>query len=114
MGRSLLRILQILYKYSAHNLIFSLVGGYFLLSILLIIFFNINIGIPCLFRYFSGFKCPGCGLTHAFIHLLKLEFKEAFAENKFVFIVAAAGLYYIIKDFIAFIKKENLTLTTRK
>jgi hypothetical protein len=72
-------------------------------------FWNINIAIPCLFRLIFGFKCPGCGLTHAFIHLFKLEFKEAYSENHFIFLVAAAGLYFITKDFIDFIRKENST-----
>jgi hypothetical protein len=91
-----------------------MVGGYFFISLMMLIFFDINIAIPCLFKSIFGFTCPGCGLTHAFIHLLKMEFQEAYSENNFIFIVAVAGLYFLVKDFLHFVKKENLTIITRR
>lgn len=104
MAESLTNWIKIILKYSAHNLIFMVVGGYFLLSLILFTYFQINIGIPCLFRLLTGWKCPGCGLTHAFAHMLQLEFAEAWQDNKFSFIVLPAGIFYLIKDFISFRK----------
>ncbi|HVD97356.1 MAG TPA: DUF2752 domain-containing protein [Cytophagaceae bacterium] len=95
---------KLLFHYAVSNLLFVLTGGYFLLSLLLLSFCNLDIGIPCLFRLATGLSCPGCGLTHAFAHLLKLEFAEAWAHNKLSFIVFPAGVYYLIKDFISFRK----------
>jgi hypothetical protein len=97
--------IKIILKYSIHNWLYTVVGGYFILSILLFSYFDINIGIPCLFRLATGLKCPGCGLTHAFAHIIKFQFAEAWADNKLSFIVLPAGVFFIIKDFISFRKK---------
>jgi|GEM_PF-6953792 len=35
----------------------------------------------CPVRIFLGLKCAFCGMTHAFIHLLYLDVREAFAAN---------------------------------
>ncbi len=104
MAESLNSWLKLILKYSSHNIFFTVVGGYFVLSLFLLGYFNIDIGIPCLFRLATGIKCPGCGLTHAFAHLLKLEFSEAWEHNKLAFIVLPAGIFYIVKDFISFRK----------
>lgn len=40
-----------------------------------------GVALPCLFRKFTGFLCPGCGNTRAAISLLKLDFSSAFSYN---------------------------------
>jgi len=35
-------------------------------------------GIHCVFRYFLGIVCPGCGMTRAAIAVLHLDFASAF------------------------------------
>lgn len=37
--------------------------------------------IPCLFRLWFNITCPGCGMTRAYISLLHLEIRQAFAYN---------------------------------
>lgn len=108
MAETLSNWIKLILKYSAHNLFFTVVGGYFVFSLILFTWFDINIGIPCLFRLATGLKCPGCGLTHAFAHILKLEFAEAWTDNKLSFIVLPAGLFYLIKDFISFRKSCDI------
>ena len=107
MDKSLSSQLRILLKYSAHHWIYALVGGYFLISLLLFTYFNINIAIPCIFKLCTGISCPGCGLTHAFSHLLKFEFHEAWEHNKLVFIVLPMGLYYVGKDFWKYYERSK-------
>lgn len=34
--------------------------------------------IPCVFKKFLGFPCPGCGMSHAVLAVLRLDFAEAF------------------------------------
>ncbi len=38
---------------------------------------------PCGFLVFSGYPCPGCGLTTAFAHMVRLEVLGAWAANPF-------------------------------
>ena len=35
-------------------------------------------GIHCFFRFFTGVPCPSCGMTRAFLSLLKLDFYRSF------------------------------------
>ncbi len=38
---------------------------------------------PCGFLVFSGYPCPGCGLTTAFAHMVRLEVGGAWQSNPF-------------------------------
>lgn len=44
--------------------------------------------MPCMFRYITGFKCPGCGVTTMFTALASLDFKTSFNANPFLFVTA--------------------------
>ena len=44
-----------------------------------------GIGIPCIFRLLTGFRCPGCGLTTMCLNLLDFKIVLAYHSNKFVF-----------------------------
>jgi hypothetical protein len=52
----------------------------------------------CLFRRTLGLPCPGCGMTRAFAHLAKGEWRQAAADHPFSFVFAAeagaAWLYF--------------------
>lgn len=47
---------------------------------------RLGFGIPCPVHYFTGFKCPGCGVSRMFISLMKLDLKNAFEANRLLFI----------------------------
>ncbi len=59
-----------------------------------------GIFIPCMFRKITGLYCPGCGATHLFISLAKLDFIGAFWANPVMFVLLpllfVILLYYII------------------
>ncbi|MBN4049436.1 DUF2752 domain-containing protein [bacterium AH-315-N03] len=38
---------------------------------------------PCGFLVYTGFPCPGCGLTTSFAHMIRLEVIGAFQANPF-------------------------------
>lgn len=38
---------------------------------------------PCGFLVYTGYPCPGCGLTTAFAHMIRLEVLGAFHSNPF-------------------------------
>jgi len=48
-------------------------------AVLLYVLLNINIG--CFFRKFFNLRCPGCGLTRAFLAIFNLDFITAFKYN---------------------------------
>jgi hypothetical protein len=80
---------------------------YFFISILLKISLNIDITFPCLFTKIFNFHCPGCGLTRAFIEILKFNFIEAWRFNPMIYLILPASLFFITKDFIDFKNKQN-------
>ncbi len=53
-----------------------------ILGLLYLLFFRrFRIGIPCIFYTITGWKCPGCGMTHALSVLSKGDIKAAWDYN---------------------------------
>ena len=50
----------------------------------------------CIFKRLTGYKCPGCGMTHAFLCLGQFQFTEALRYNIFSFFIFYGGLIRII------------------
>ncbi len=48
---------------------------------------TLGFGIPCVFEFITGLKCPGCGITTAIVFLLQGDFSSAFRANIGLFIV---------------------------
>lgn len=63
-----------------------------------------GIGIPCPIRAVTGYRCPGCGITHCAVNLLHGRVREAFEANQFVFILAPFGLIYGIWRAVCYIR----------
>jgi hypothetical protein len=110
MAVKLNNFIGILFNYAKHNWLLTFLGAYFIISIFLFSYLNINIAIPCLIRLTTGFQCPGCGLSHAFAHMIKLEFTEAWVANKISFVVLPLGAYYVVKDFLSFSKTQLIQI----
>ena len=73
-------------------------------------FFNKYTGIyiPCIFHEITGYKCPGCGITHLVFALLKLNFKEAFTSNPLVFIYMPFIIsYFVYYDYLYVYQKKD-------
>lgn len=65
-----------------------------------------GIEIPCFFHEFTGFYCPGCGITRMIVSLVHLDFYQAFRYNPLVFVLMVLyGLYLIVK-----LKYKNLKI----
>ena len=58
--------------------------GIFTLTVLLYIAFMTITGIGCPIRWFTGISCPGCGMSRAFISLLRLDFAAAFRYHPMI------------------------------
>lgn len=37
--------------------------------------------IPCVYKTLFGIPCPGCGMSHAVLAALRLDFREAFRQH---------------------------------
>lgn len=46
-----------------------------------IFFYHTGIGFVCPLRFVTGWKCPGCGVTHMCVALMRLDFAAAFASH---------------------------------
>lgn len=53
-----------------------------------------GLGIPCVFRLVTGYRCPGCGMTHAAMALIHGQPKIAFRENPLSLSVMPLLLFY--------------------
>ena len=53
-----------------------------------------GIGIPCLFRLVTGYRCPGCGMTHAPMALLHGQPRTAWRENPLSLTVVPLLVFY--------------------
>lgn len=73
--------------------------GRVLLLLLLILYFAVayslmnHYDITCVFIEVFGIPCPGCGMTRAFLSLLKLDFYHAFKYNVVIFFMPYVFIY---------------------
>ena len=70
-----------------------------LLSVIIAILYyvwlkTIGVGIPCLFHMFTGFYCPGCGITKSILALLSLDIIGAFKAHG-VFVISLPFFIYM-------------------
>ena len=101
--------------YIKMNPFISIICIYFLFSTILKSTSGIDICIPCIWKTFLGFNCPGCGLTKAFISLIELDVKKAFENNWLIFIIMPLGSYYLIHDYYKYTRKIlRITAPTQK
>lgn len=63
-----------------------------------------GIGIPCPFRLITGWKCPGCGVTHMCVALLRLDFKAAFAANPIILMLSPVLALIFLPYFVRYVK----------
>ena len=69
------------------------------------------IGIPCPFFAVTGRYCPGCGVTHMCMALLKLDFAAAFESNGMVLILMPVFAPMLIKNVIAYVRTGRYRLS---
>ncbi len=79
---------------------------------------KIGFGIPCLFRLVTRFQCPGCGITHLALCLMRGDLSGAFHANAMVLLLlpvwavlaAKITLRYVKAGFKRLTKGENCTV----
>ena len=63
--------------------------------------------IPCLFRLITGYRCPGCGISHMFNELSKGNIVNAFHHNGFVLILLIPAIIYFFYRSKRYIKDNQ-------
>lgn len=57
---------------------------------------RLGFGIPCMFKMFTGYDCPSCGISRMFLALFRLDLAAAFAFNPVILcllpLFAAVGI----------------------
>lgn len=63
--------------------------------------------IPCFVRLITGYRCPGCGISHMIINIFHLNFKAAFKSNQLLFLTSPLIIAMIIREIYCYIKYGN-------
>lgn len=63
-----------------------------------------GIFIPCLFRTVTGLKCPGCGVSHMLLSLLKFDLKGAWQSNPVILIMLPLLLYLLAANVYRYVR----------
>lgn len=71
----------------------------------------LGFGIPCPVHYFTGFKCPGCGVSRMFISLMKLDFKSAFEANRLLLVTLPVIASLLFVYFFRYIKTDSRNIS---
>ncbi len=79
----------LLQKYRSALLAAIAIGGLYL--------FFFVIGITCPIKFLTGISCAGCGMTRAWLHLIRLDITGAFAYHPLFWTVPIILLCFFLK-----------------
>jgi len=75
---------------------------YEILMTLVVMTTSFDLRIPCFFTFCFGINCYGCGMSDAFLEIIKLNFIEAFRLNFLVYPFIIGVTWYLIVEFRKF------------
>lgn len=58
-----------------------------------------GMGIPCLFRCVFHLQCPGCGITHMLLAMMRGDFSGAFYSHPVIFCFMPFLGWILVKNF---------------
>lgn len=67
-------------------------------------------GIPCFFRTLTGLYCPGCGISHLLIALMKGDVQAAFYSNPALFVCLPFILLMLFRYIIRYVQTGSWSL----
>ncbi|MCI5806821.1 MAG: DUF2752 domain-containing protein [Clostridium sp.] len=73
----------------------------------LFIYQKLGVGIPCLFRTITGWKCPGCGMTHAMSAIWNGDWKSAWEYNALSITVLPIVCIYLLYRWVREIRHKG-------
>ena len=72
---------------------------------------KLGLFVPCVFRKVTGLQCPGCGITHMCLDLMRFRFGDAFRDNQAVFVMLPVAVFIGIRKIIQYIKTGKVKFT---
>lgn len=60
--------------------------------------------IPCAFHMVTGLYCPGCGVSHMCLALLRLDFQAAFQANAAIMLLLPFGIIIAARMAVRYVK----------
>jgi len=70
-----------------------------IISILALVYLVFHLlGIGCPIKWLTGISCAGCGMTRAWMSLIKLDFDKAFYYHPLFFLPPIALVIYVFKE----------------
>jgi hypothetical protein len=70
-----------------------------------------GIGIPCIIKLITGYKCPGCGISRMCLALMKLNTKSAYNYNKVLFLLLPILMAVFAFQLYRYIRYNDAKLT---
>ncbi len=67
------------------------------------------ISIPCMFNYFTGLYCPGCGGLRGTFCLLHFDILKGLKYNLLIVFILAGFIYYLIREIIFLFKNKYIS-----
>ena len=71
-------------------------GLFLLIFISLVLAVWVMMGWPCLLRSVTGIPCPGCGLSRAWLAVLRLDFAAAFQHHPMFWSIPLLAMYLLV------------------
>lgn len=69
-----------------------------------------SFNMPCVWKTLFGIPCPGCGMVHAFLSLMRLDFAAAFSYHPMVFAMPLLVLFFLSEGPLFFKKADRVML----
>ena len=86
------------------NSLKTVIGLMFLGFLYLSFFYHFGFGIPCIIKKLTGLKCPGCGMSHALVSVVRGDIGSAYAYNALsVTLLPVLGVYLVFRT-ISYVK----------
>lgn len=57
-----------------------------------------TLGVTCPIKYITGISCAGCGMSRAWLALLRLDVQAAFAFHPLVLLPIPAALLFLLRE----------------
>jgi hypothetical protein len=91
--------------FARHHLVYTAVGMYGVVAVLLHRTAGWDLFPPCLWTLAFGVRCPGCGLTTATLHLLEFDLAGAAHANPMVFAIVPTLVGLAAAEFVRYARE---------